>query len=150
MVGSDEARAQLAEITERRKQVLEGTTRGRHRGWDTTGLVLIAAGFAAMDLPAPNALRLGLFLGATIAAIACFTRAGQHGRVAMHRSQLTGRFWLLLAGSAVVAGALTVAGLRLLDQLDFPLRNTLLGVVFAIYLAAAHPLYRVLLRRTVR
>ncbi|MCO1657652.1 hypothetical protein [Pseudonocardia humida] len=150
MVDSEEARARLAEIAERRKQVLDGTTRGRHRGWDTTGLVALVAGFAAMDLPVPMALRLSLFGGAVIAALACFTHAGRHGRVAMHRSQMTPRFWALLAGGALASAALTVAGLRLLDQIDFPLRNTLVGVVLAVFIAATHPLYRALLLRTAR
>lgn len=145
---SEEARVRLAEITERRKQALEGTTRGRHRGWDTTGLLVMVAGFAALDLPAPKALQLGLTGAALVVALVCFTRAGQDAPVALHRSQMTGRFWAILAGGALVAAVLTVAGLRLLDALDVPLRSTLTGVVLAVFIAATHPLYRALLRRT--
>jgi hypothetical protein len=59
---------------------------------------------------------------------------------------MTGRFWAIFAGVAVVFGVLTVAGLRLLDVLDVPLRNTLTGVVLVVVLALTHPLYRALLR----
>ena len=145
---SEEARVRLAEITERRKQALDGTTRGRHRGWDTTGLLATIAGFAALDLPAPTALRLGLVGVALVVALTCFTRAGQHAQVALHPSRMTGRFWAIFAGVAVVFGVLTVAGLRLLDVLDVPLRNTLTGVVLVVVLALTHPLYRALLRKT--
>jgi hypothetical protein len=145
---TDDARARLAEITERRKQALEGTTRGRHRGWDTTGLLATVAGFVAMDLPAPMALRLSLLGAALVVALTCFTRAGQHAPVALHSSRMTGRFWAVLAGGALAAAVLTVAGLRLLDALDVPLRNTLTGVVLVVVMAATHPLYRALLRRT--
>jgi hypothetical protein len=145
---SEEARVRLAEITERRKQALEGTTRGRHRGWDNTGLLAVVAGFAALDLPAPKALQLGLTGAALVVALVCFTRAGQHAPVALHRSQMTGRFWAILAGGALVAAVLTVAGLRLLDTLDVPLRSTITGVALAVFIAVTHPLYRALLRRT--
>jgi hypothetical protein len=146
---SDEARAHLAEITERRKQALEGTTRGRHRGWDTTGLLAVLAGFVALDLPAPSALRLGLVGAALVVAISCFTRAGRYAQVALQPSQLTGRFWAMMGAVALVFGGLTVAGLRLLDLLDIPLPNTLIGVLLVVALAVTHPLYRALLRTTV-
>jgi hypothetical protein len=145
---TEDARARLAEITERRKQALEGTTRGRHRGWDTTGLLATIAGFAALDLPTPMALRLSLLGLALVVALVCFTRAGQHARVVLHPSRMNGRFWAVLAGGALAAAVLTVAGLRLLDALDVPLRNTLTGVVLVVIMAATHPLYRALLRRT--
>jgi hypothetical protein len=145
---TEEARARLAEITERRKQALDGTTRGRHRGWDAAGLLVTIAGFAALDLPAPMPPRLGLVGLALVVALTCFTRAGQHAPVALHRSRMTGRFWAVLGGAALAFGALTVAGLRLLDVLDVPLRNTLVGVALAVAIAATHPLYRALLRTT--
>lgn len=145
---TEEARTRLAEITERRRQALDGTTRGRHRGWDTTGMLTLIAGFAALDLPAPPALPLGLVGVALVVALTCFTRAGQHAQVMLHRSRMTGRFWAILAGTALVFAVLTVAGLRLLDALDVPLRYTLMGVVVAVVLATTHPLYRALLRTT--
>lgn len=148
MVDDAEARARLAEISDRHKQVLDGTTRGRHRGWDTTGLLATVAGFAALDLQTSPVLQLCLLGVAFVVAITCFTRAGQHSAVALHRSRMTGRFWAVLAGSALVFAALTVAGLRLLDHLDFPLPNTAVGAVLAVLLAASHPIYRALLLRT--
>jgi hypothetical protein len=145
---SEEARARLAEITERRKQALDGMARGRHPGWDASGLLTTVAGFAALDLPAPTALRLSLFGLATVVTLTCFTRAGRHARVALHTSRMTGRFWAVLAGAALGFAVLTAAGLRLLDLLDSPLHNTLVGVVLAVVVAATHPLYRALLRTT--
>ena len=145
---SEEARARLAEITERHKQVLDGSTRGRHRGWDATGGLAMIVGFAVLDLPAPFALRLALGGVAAVVALAAFTRAGQHAQVALHSSRLSGRFWALMTGTGLVFGALTYLGLQTLDLLDFPLRNTLVGVVLAAVLVITHPLYRVLLRAT--
>jgi hypothetical protein len=148
MNSPEEARARLAEITERRKQALDGTTRGRHRGWDATGGIAMIAGFAALDLPAPTALRVCLLGVAAVVSLAAFTRAGQHAQVALHSSRLSGRFWALITGSGLVFGVLTYFGLRMLDLLDVPLRYTLVGVVLAAVLVVTHPLYRVLLRAT--
>jgi hypothetical protein len=145
---SEEARARLAEITERRKQVLDGSTRGRHRGWDATGGLAMIAGFAALDLPAPTAVKLVLFGAATVLALVSFTRAGQYAQVVLDSSRLGGRFWVLMTGSGLVFGVLTYFGLRALDLLDFPLPNTLFGVVLTAVVVATHPLYRTLLRMT--
>ena len=144
---TEDAQARLAEIAKRRNQVIDGASRGRHRGWDGTGMLAMIAGFAALDLPLPAALQLSLFGVALVAALVCFTRAGQRSKAVMHRSQLTGRFWAVLGGFAVAAGAVTVAGMWLVDQIDIPLRHTLVGVLVAVLIAATQPLYRVLLRR---
>jgi hypothetical protein len=143
----ENAQASLAEIAKRRNQVIDGASRGRHRGWDATGMLATIAGFAAQDLPLPSALQLSLFGVAMVAALACFTRAGQRSKAVMHRSQLNGRFWAVLGGFALAAGVLAFAGMWLVDRIDFPLRYTLLGAILAALVAAAGPLYRVLLPR---
>jgi hypothetical protein len=139
--------ASLAEIAKRRSQVMDGASRGRHRGWDAAGLLTAVAGFAAQDLPVPSALRLTLFGVAVVAALACFTRAGRRGKAVMHRTQLTGRFWAVLGGLSLTAGAAVGAGVWLFGETDLPVRNTLLGVLTAVLIAAGEPLYRALLRR---
>jgi hypothetical protein len=143
----EDARASLEEIAKRRNQVVDGASRGRHRGWDATGMLALVAGFAALDLPVPPALQLSLFGVAMVAALTCFTRAGQRSKAVMHRSQLTGRFWVVLGGTALAFAALSFAGTWLVDQIDIPLRNTLLGVLLAALITATQPLYRVLLHR---
>jgi hypothetical protein len=143
----ENAQASLAEIAKRRSQVVDGASRSRHRGWDAAGLLAMIAGFAAQDLPVPPALQLTLFGVATVTAVSCFTRAGQRSKTVLHRTQLTGRFWAVFGGLALVAGALAFAGVRLVNQIDLPLRNTLIGVLLVGVLAAGEPLYRALLRR---
>lgn len=138
----NEFEASLAEIAKRRSQVMDGASRGRHRGWDAAGTLAAVAGFAAQDLPAPSALRLTLFGVAAVAALACFTRAGRRAKVVMHRTQLTGRFWAVLVGLSLAAGAIVGAGAWLFGQADLPLRNTLLGVLIAVLIAAGDPLSR--------
>jgi hypothetical protein len=147
MTNSEDARASLAEIAKRRAQVVDGASSGRHRGWDAFGMLALVAGFAALDLPASSALQLGLFLVAVVAALACFTRAGLRGRAVMHRSQLTGRFWAVLGGFALAAGAVSFGATWLVDRIDIPLRYTLVGVLLVGLIAAGQPLYRALLRR---
>lgn len=144
---TDDAQARLTEIAKRRNQVIDGASRGRHRGWDATGMAAMIAGFAAMDLPVASALQLSLFLVAMVAALACFTRAGQRSKALMHQSQLTGRFWAVIGGFAIAAGALTLAGMWLVDQIDVPIPYTLLGVLLVALITATQPLYRVLLHR---
>ncbi|GIF76451.1 hypothetical protein [Asanoa siamensis] len=144
----DEARAGLAEIAKRRNQVVDGASRGRHRGWDAAGAVAMIAGFAALDLPLPPAAQLTLLGVATVVALACFTRAGRRGKVQLHRSQLTGRFWAVLGGLALATGAVAYGGLWLADRTDLPLRYTLVGVLLTALVAAGDPLYRTLQHRT--
>jgi hypothetical protein len=144
----EDARAGLAEVAKRRNQAIDGASRGRHRGWDATGMLAMIAAFAALDLPGSSVLRLTLFGVGMVAALVCFTRAGRRSTVVMHQSQMTGRFWAVLGGMALGAGAVSLAVMWLVEQIDFPLRNTLAGVLFVVLVAAAEPLYRVLLRRT--
>ncbi|GAA1319704.1 hypothetical protein [Pseudonocardia xinjiangensis] len=144
----EDAHAGLAEVAKRRNQAIDGASRGRHRGWDATGMLAMLAGFAAMDLPVSEALGLALFFIGMVAALICFTRAGRRSTVVMHKSQMTGRFWAVLGGMALAAGALLFGLMWLVDQTDIPLRSTLVGVLFVVLVAAGDPLYRVLLRRT--
>lgn len=144
---SEDAQARLDEITKRRRQAADGASRGRHRGWDGAGAVAMICGFAALDLPVSSGPQLALFGVAVVAALACFTRAGRRGKALLHPSQLTARFWALLGGTALVAAALVLGGLWLLSGTDLPVRNTLMGVVLVVLIAAAEPLYRALLRR---
>jgi hypothetical protein len=144
----EDAQADLAEIAKRRNQVIDGASRGRHRGWDATGMLAMISGFAALDLPGSPALQLSLFGVAVVAALVCFTRAGQRSKAVMHRSQVTGRFWAVLGGFALVSGVLSCAGILLVDRIDFPLRHALLVVLLVVLIAAGQPLYRSLLRRT--
>ncbi|MFC5827822.1 hypothetical protein [Nonomuraea insulae] len=144
---TDDAQAGLAEIAKRRNQVIDGASRGRHRGWDATGMVAMIAGFAALDLPVPSALQLSILGVALVAGLTCFTIAGRRSRAVMHQSQLTGRFWAVLGGMALAGAVLAFAGMWLVDRIDFPLRHTLIGVVIAVIVAAAEPLYRALMRR---
>ncbi|GAA5085449.1 membrane protein implicated in regulation of membrane protease activity [Thermocatellispora tengchongensis] len=144
----EDAQARLTEIAKRRDQALDGASRGRHRGWDAAGALAMIAGFAALDLPAPSALQLGLFAVALVAALTCFTRAGRRGKVVMHQSQMTGRFWAVLGGFALASGVLAFAGIWLVNRIDIPLRFTLVGVLLAVLIAVTEPLYRALLRRT--
>lgn len=148
MIPIEDAQAGLAEIAKRRNQVIDGASRGRHRGWDAAGMLAMIAGFAALDLPAPSALQLSLLGVATVAALVCFTQAGRRGKALIHQSQLDGRFWAVLGGSALVFGVLAFGGMRLIDQIDLPLSHTLFGVLFVILIAASEPVYRALLRRT--
>ena len=141
---TDDAQARLTEIAKRRNQVIDGASRGRHRGWDATGMLAMIAGFGAQDLPVSSALQLTLFGVALAAALTCFTRAGQRSKAVMHQSQLTGRFWAVLGGCALVAGALAFAGMWLVDRIDIPLRYTLFGVLYAVLIAVTEPLYRAL------
>ncbi|GAA4508923.1 hypothetical protein GCM10023191_069320 [Actinoallomurus oryzae] len=143
----EDAQAGLEEIAKRRNQVIDGATRGRHRGWDATGMVVMLAGFATLDLPGPLALQLSLFFVAVVAALACFTRAGRRAKAVMHRSQLTGRFWAVLGGVAAVSGALALGGLWLVERIDVPMGHTLIGVLIIAYVAVAQPVYRALLHR---
>ncbi|MBC6457484.1 hypothetical protein [Actinomadura sp. HBU206391] len=143
----EDAQADLAEIAKRRNQAADGASRGRHRGWDATGMLTMIAGFAALDLPASPALQLALFGVALAAALTCFTRAGQRSKAVMHQPQLTGRFWAVLGGFALAACVLTLAGMWLLDRIDIPLGYTLIGVLLAVLSAVTEPLYRALLRR---
>jgi len=145
---TEDAQARLAEIAKRRNQVIDGASRGRHRGWDATGMAAMIAGFAALDLPVAPALQLSLFGVALVAALTCFTRAGQRSKALMHQSQLTGRFWAVLGGFAIAAGALTLAGMWLVEQIDIPLGYTLLGVLIVALIVVTQPLYRLLLHRT--
>lgn len=145
---TEDAQARLTEIAKRRNQVIDGASRGRHRGWDAAGMAAMIAGFAAMDLPAGPALQLSLFGVALVGAMVCFTRAGLRSKAVMHQSQLTGRFWAVIGGFAIAAGVLVLAGTWLVDQIDFPLRHTLLGVLLVALLVVTRPLYRVLLHRT--
>ncbi|MFB4266069.1 hypothetical protein [Nonomuraea sp. GTA35] len=144
---TDDAQARLAEIAKRRSQVIDGASRGRHRGWDAAGMIAMIAGFGALDLPVASGLSLGLLGVAMVAALVCFTRAGRHSRAVMHPSQLTGRFWAVLGGCALAAGALTFAGMWLVGRSDLPLRNTLIGVLLVVLVVAGEPLYRALVRR---
>ncbi|PZG02771.1 hypothetical protein [Micromonospora deserti] len=141
----DDAQARLAEVTKRRNQAIDGASRGRHRGWGTQ--LAMIAGFAALDLPVPPALQLSLFGAAAVAALICFTRAGQRSKAALHRSQLTGRFWAVLGGFALAAGVLAFVGMWLVNRIDSPLHNTVLGMLLAALVAAGEPLYRMILRR---
>jgi hypothetical protein len=143
----EDAQAGLEEIAKRRNQVIDGATRGRHRGWDATGMVVMLAGFATLDLPGPLALQLSLFFVAVVAALTCFTRAGRRAKAVMHRSQLTGRFWAVLGGVAAVSGALALGGLWLVERIDMPMGHTLIGVLIIAYVAVAQPVYRALLHR---
>jgi hypothetical protein len=143
----EDAQARLAEITKRRDQAIDAASRGRHRGWDAAGAIAMVAGFAAMDLPVPWGGQLAIFFVATIAALTCFTRAGQRGKAVMHRSQVTGRFWAVLGGVAAVSGVLAFAGLWLVERIDMPLRHGLLGLLLAAFIMAGQPLYRRLMRR---
>ncbi|MEE6260578.1 hypothetical protein [Plantactinospora sonchi] len=147
MTQIEDAQASLAEIAKRRNQVIDGASRGRHRGWDATGMAAMLAGFAAMDLPASPALRMTLFGVAMVGALTCFTRAGQRSRATLHRSQLTGRFWAVIGSLAAITGGLAYGGMWLFDQIDLPLGNTLIGALLVAYMAAVEPLYRALLRR---
>lgn len=144
----EDARASLDEIAKRRNQVIDGAARGRHRGWQAAGMLATVAGFATLDLPVTSALRLTLAGVAAVAALTCFTMAERRGQAVIHRSQRTARFWAVLGGLAIAAGALTVGGLRLMDWLDAPLFNTIMGVVLVAVIAAVEPVYRALLRRT--
>src|SRR5262249_48242247 len=128
-------------------QVTDGASRGRHRGWDATGTIAVIAGFAALDLPVPSALQWTLFGVVSVAALACFTRAGQRSKVVMHQSQLTGRFWAVLGGFTLASGVLTFAVMWLVNQIDIPLRHTLIGAILAALIAAGEPLYRMLMQR---
>jgi hypothetical protein len=85
---------------------------------------------------------------ALVVALTCFTRAGQRSKALMHKSQLNGRFWAVLGGFAIGTGALTLAGSWLVEQIDIPLRYTLLGVLVVALILVTQPLYRVLLHRT--
>jgi hypothetical protein len=145
---TNDAQAGLDEIAKRRNQVIDGAARGRHRGWDATGTITVIAAFAALDLPLSSGLQLGLFGVAMIASLVCFTRAGLRGKAVIHRSQMTGRFWVVLGGFALTAGVVALAGGWLVDRIDIPLSNTLTGVALAVLLAAGQPLYRTLMRRT--
>jgi hypothetical protein len=145
---TEDAQARLAEIAKRRNQVIDGASRGRHRGWDATGMAALIAGFAALDLPVAPALQLSLMGIALIAALTCFTQAGKRSKALMHQSQLTGRFWAVVGGFAIAFGALALAGRWLVEQIDFPLRHTLLGVLIVALIVVTQPLYRVLLHRT--
>ncbi|MEV1173784.1 hypothetical protein [Nonomuraea sp. NPDC049784] len=147
MSHAEDAQASLTEIAKRRNQVIDGASRGRHRGWDATGMLAMIAGFAALDLPVPSALKLSLLGVALVAALACFTRAGRRSKAVMHQSQLTGRFWAVLGGVALAAGALAFAGMWLVERIDIPLRYTFMGAILAALIAAAGPLYRALLHR---
>lgn len=144
---TDDAQAGLAEIAKRRDQVIDGASRGRHRGWDATGMVAVIAGFAALDLPVPSALQLSILGVAVVGGLTCFTLAGRRSRAVMHQSQLTGRFWAVLGGFGLAAAVLAFAGMWLVGQIDLPLRHTLFGVILAVIVAAAEPLYRALMRR---
>ena len=148
MNDTEDAQARLTEIAKRRNQVIDGASRGRHRGWDATGMAALIAGFAAMDLPMAPALQLILLGVALVAALTCFTQAGKRSKALMHQSQLTGRFWAVLGGFAIAFGALTLGGMWLVDQIDIPIRYTLLGVLVVALIAVTQPLYRVLLHRT--
>lgn len=148
MNNTEDAQARLTEIAKRRNQVIDGASRGRHRGWDATGMAAMIAGFAALDLPVAPALQVSLLGVALVAALTCFTRAGQRSKALMHKSQLTGRFWAVLAGIAIGTGSLTLVGKWLVEQIDIPLRYTLLGVLVVALILVAQPLYRVLLHRT--
>ncbi|SDQ90735.1 hypothetical protein [Thermostaphylospora chromogena] len=148
MIPVDDARAGLAEITKRRNQVIDGASRGRHRGWNAAGMLAMIAGFAAMDLPASSVLQLSLFGVAMVAALVCFTQAGRRGKALIHQSQMDGRFWAVLGGSALVFGVLAFGGLRLLDHSGLPLSHALFGVLFTVLIAVTEPVYRALLRRT--
>lgn len=143
----EDAQAGLEEIAKRRNQVIDGATRGRHRGWDATGMVVMLAGFATLDLPGPLALQLSLFFVAVVAALTCFTRAGRRAKAVMHRSQLTGRFWAVLGGVAAVSGALALGGLWLVERIDVPMGHALIGVLIIAYVAVVQPVYRALLHR---
>ena len=145
---TEDAQVRLTEIAQRRNQAMDGASRGRHRGWDATGMAAMIAGFAAMDLPVAPALQLSLFVVAMVAALTCFTRAGRRSKALMHRSQLTDRFWTVLGGFALATGALTLGGMWLVDQSDIPIRHTLLGVLLVALITATKSLFRVLLHRT--
>ncbi len=143
----EDAQAGLAEVAKRRNQAIDGASRGRHRGWDATGMLAMLAAFAALDLPGSSVLRLTLFGVGMLAALVCFTRAGRRSTVVMHKSQMTGRFWAVLGGMALAAGALLFGLMWLVDQTGIPLRSTLVGVLFVALIATTEPLYRLLLRR---
>lgn len=144
---SEDAQARLEEIAKRRNQAIDGASRGRHRGWDATGIAAMIAGFAALDLPVPPVLQLSLLGIALVAALTCFTRAGRRSKALMHHSQVTGRFWAVVGGFALAFAALVSAAMALVDQLEVPLRHTLIGVLVAVLIVATQPLYRVLLHR---
>ncbi|MGW3342555.1 hypothetical protein ACWDA3_04575 [Nonomuraea rubra] len=144
---TDDAQAGLEEIARRRGQVIAGASRGRHRGWDAAGLILMIAGFAAMDLPVARGLQLGLLGVAVVAALACFTRAGHRSSAVIHPSQVTGRFWALLGGCALFGAVFAIVTMWLVRQSGFPLGHTMAGVIFAALVAAGQPLYRAVARR---
>jgi hypothetical protein len=85
---------------------------------------------------------------ALLAALTCFTQAGKRSKAIMHKSQLNGRFGAVVGGFAIAFGALTLGGMWLVDQIDIPIRYTLLGVLVVALIAVTQPLYRVLLHRT--
>ncbi|WP_433555461.1 hypothetical protein ACQPWY_23415 [Pseudonocardia xinjiangensis] len=143
----EDAQAGLAEVAKRRNQAIDGASRGRHRGWDATGMLAMLAAFAALDLPGSSVLGLTLFSVGIVAALLCFTRAGRRSTVVMHKSQMTGRFWAAHGGMALAAGAVLFGVMWLVDQADIPLRNTLVGALFVAFMAITEPLYRLLLRR---
>jgi hypothetical protein len=66
----EHTQASLAEIAKRRNQVIEGASRGRHRGWDAAGMLAIVAAamwlFDQTDLPLRNTLA-GVLLAALVA-----------------------------------------------------------------------------------
>src|SRR4051812_37715402 len=113
MNDTEDAQARLTEIAKRRNQVIDGASRGRHRGWDAAGMAALIAGFAALDLHVAPALQLSLLGVALVAALTCFTQAGKRSKAVMHQSQLTGRFWAVIGGFAIGAGALTAGGMWL-------------------------------------
>lgn len=144
----EDARASLDEIANRRDQAIDGAIRGRHRGWDATGLLAGWAGFAAMDLPLPEPQRLALFAVGAVAALVCFTRAGLRSRAVVHRSQVAGRFWVILGGLAIASGAFVIAAMQVLEWLDLPVQNTILGGVLVLIVAGpAGWVNRTMLRR---
>lgn len=148
MNAADDARSRLDEVARRQEQAVAGAARGRHRGWDTAGLAAGWAGFAAMDLPLPETARLILFAVAALAALACFIRAGTRGRAVVHTSRLSGWYWALLGGMAVGSGAAVLGAVQLVDRLDLPVRNTILGgVLVAIVAGPVEWVHRAVLRR---
>jgi hypothetical protein len=88
MSSIEDARARLDEIARRRNQVIDGASRGRHRGWDIAGMLAVVAGFAALDLAVPSAMDwadvplrntiMGVGLVAMIAAVEPAYRALLH------------------------------------------------------------------------
>jgi hypothetical protein len=111
-------------------------------------MAALIAGFAAQDLPVAPALHSILLGVALVAALTCFTQAGKRSKALLHRSQLTGRFWAVVGGFAIAFGALTLGGIWLVEQIDLPIRHTLLGVLVVALIAVTQPLYRVSLHRT--